>query len=247
MEEKNKSRIRLQKYLADSGVCSRRKGEQYIRDGLVRVNNEVVTRLGTTVDPEKDIVEVSGKRVRPVKSDVYIMLNKPAGYLSTCSQPGRKIVLDLVETNQRIFPVGRLDLDSTGLLLLTSDGRIHHRLAHPSFDHEKQYLVETDLPVSDHALERLEKGVQLSDVMTRPAKVSRKSKNLFSIVLKEGRNRQIRRMAEALGYKVVGLHRTRIGPLYLKDLPSGKWRYLTEAERRDLLKSCGLYPVVSSQ
>ncbi|MFW6052489.1 MAG: pseudouridine synthase [Desulfosalsimonas sp.] len=240
-DNKDKSRkIRLQKYLADVGVCSRRKGEQYIRDGLVRVNNEVVTRPGTTVDPEKDIVEVSGKRVGPLEEDLYIMLNKPAGYLSTCSQPGRRIVLDLVDVKQRVFPVGRLDRDSTGLLLLTSDGRIHNRLAHPSFDHEKHYMVETDFPVSDHDLERLENGVQLSDGMTRPAKVERKSKNRFSIVLQEGRNRQIRRMAEALGYNVVSLHRTRMGPLYLKNLPPGKWRHLADTERHALLKACGL-------
>lgn len=240
MEKKPENRIRLQKYLAEAGVCSRRKGEEYIRGGLVRVNGEVVTKMGTTVDPGLDRVEVSGKPVQTAKNDVYIMLNKPAGYISSCSQPGRKIVLDLVDTDRRVFPVGRLDRDSTGLLLLTSDGRIHHRLAHPSFDHEKQYTVVTDRPVADRDLEHLEKGVQLSDGMTRPAEVSRKSKNRFSITLQEGRNRQIRRMAETLGYKVTKLHRMRIGPLYLKDLPPGKWRYLTDAERRELLKSCGL-------
>ncbi|MCF8111177.1 MAG: rRNA pseudouridine synthase [Desulfobacteraceae bacterium] len=240
MRQDRKSNIRLQKYLADAGVCSRRKGEQYIRRGLVRVNGKTVTQPGTTVDPEKDIVEIAGKKVKPLKSDIYIMLNKPAGYLSTCSQPGRKIVLDLVDVKQRVFPVGRLDRDSTGLLLLTSDGRIHNRLAHPSFDHEKEYLVETDRPVKDHDLETLEKGVELSDGMTRPAKVKKSSAEKFSIVLQEGRNRQIRRMAEALGYRVVSLHRIRMGPLYLKDLAPGKWRHLTAAERRELLKSCGL-------
>ncbi|MFP4257000.1 MAG: pseudouridine synthase [Desulfobacterales bacterium] len=240
MENKPENRIRLQKYLAEAGVCSRRKGEDYIRAGLVRVNGEVVTRMGTTVDPDLDRVEVSGKQLQTGKNDVYIMLNKPAGYISSCSQPGRKIVLDLVDTDRRVFPVGRLDRESTGLLLLTSDGRIHHRLAHPSFDHAKKYTVVTDLPVADRDLERLEKGVQLSDGMTRPAKVSRKSKNRFSITLQEGRNRQIRRMAEKLGYRVIKLHRTQMGPLYLKDLPPGKWRHLTDAERRELLKSCNL-------
>ncbi|MFP4194174.1 MAG: pseudouridine synthase [Desulfosalsimonas sp.] len=240
MAEDKGPKIRLQKYLADAGVCSRRKGEQYIRQGLVRLNGEVVTRMGVAVDPEKDLVEVSGKKVRPEVFGVYIILNKPAGYLSTCSQPGRKIVLDLVEVDRRVFPVGRLDRDSTGLLLLTSDGRIHNRLAHPSFDHEKEYLVETDRPVEDRDLATLENGVELSDGVTRPAKVSRKSKNRFSIVLKEGRNRQIRRMAETLGYKVTGLHRVRMGPIRIKNLPPGKWRRLTDAERCALLKSCGL-------
>ncbi|MCF8095557.1 MAG: rRNA pseudouridine synthase [Desulfobacteraceae bacterium] len=240
MENEGENRVRLHKYLADAGVCSRRKGEEYIRKGLVCVNGEKVTRLGTTVSPDEDRVEVSGKSVRPPQQDVYIMLHKPAGYISSCSQPGRKIVLDLVEVNRRVFPVGRLDRDSTGLLLLTSDGRIHHRLAHPSFDHEKEYLVQTDQPITDRDIEDLGKGVQLSDGITRPAKVSRKSKNEFSIVLREGRNRQIRRMAEALGYGITRLHRIRMGPLLLKDLLSGNWRHLTEAERSELLKSCGL-------
>ncbi|MFP4572649.1 MAG: pseudouridine synthase [Desulfobacterales bacterium] len=240
MPKDQSRRVRLQKYLADLGVCSRRKGEQYIRQGLVRVNGKTVIQLGTTVDPQKDVVEVSEKRVRPEQENLYIKLNKPAGYLSTCSQPGRKIVLDLVEVDRRVFPVGRLDRDSTGLILLTSDGRIHNRLAHPSFDHEKEYLVETDRPVEDRDLEALEKGVELSDGVTRPAKVSRKSKNRFCIVLKEGRNRQIRRMAETLGYKVTGLHRVRMGPIRIKNLPPGKWRHLTDAERRALLKACGL-------
>lgn len=240
MAEAGNRQIRLQKFLADVGVCSRRKGEDYIRQGLVRVNGETVTTLGTTVDPAADRVEVSGRPVYPRRQDVYIMLHKPAGYLSTCSQPGRKIVLDLVDTDRRVFPVGRLDKDSTGLLLLTSDGRIHHRLAHPSFDHEKQYIVTVDRPVADADLEKLESGVALSDGMTRPAAISRRSKTAFSITLQEGRNRQIRRMAEALGYTVKSLHRVRMGPLYLKDLGPGKWRHLTAAEQRELLKSCGL-------
>lgn len=240
MAEAGSRQIRLQKFLAEAGVCSRRKGEDYIRRGLVRVNGETVTRLGTTVDPAADRVEVSGKEVRPRREEVYIMLHKPAGYLSTCSQPGRKIVLDLVDTDRRVFPVGRLDKDSTGLLLLTSDGRIHHRLAHPSFDHEKQYIVTVDRPVADADLEKLESGVALSDGMTRPASIVRRSKTVFSITLQEGRNRQIRRMAEALGYTVKSLHRVRMGPLHLKGLPAGGWRHLTTAEQRELLRSCGL-------
>ncbi|MBS3731666.1 MAG: rRNA pseudouridine synthase [Desulfobacterales bacterium] len=240
MAESGNRQIRLQKFLAEAGVCSRRKGEDYIRQGLVRVNGETVTRLGTTVDPETDRVEVSGRPVYPPRKEVYIMLHKPAGYLSTCSQPGRKIVLDLVDTDQRVFPVGRLDKDSTGLLLLTSDGRIHHRLAHPSFDHEKQYIVTVGRSIADADLEKLESGVALSDGMTRPATILRRSKTAFSIILQEGRNRQIRRMAEALGYAVKSLHRVRMGPLYLKDLPAGRWRHLTAAEQRELLRSCGL-------
>ncbi|MFO7860877.1 MAG: pseudouridine synthase, partial [Desulfosalsimonas sp.] len=174
MESKEaKKGVRLQKFMADAGICSRRRAEDYIRRGLVRVNGETVTQMGTTVDPGADRVEVSGKPVVPARQDVYIILNKPAGYICSCSQPGRKIVLDLVRVDQRVFPVGRLDRDSTGLVLLTSDGRIHHRLAHPSFDHEKQYQVEVDRPVSDAKLDELRHGVQLADGMTRPAKVVR--------------------------------------------------------------------------
>lgn len=235
-----KKRVRLQKFMADAGVCSRRRAEDYIRKGLVRVNGEAVTQMGTTVDPDADRVEVSGKPVVPLRQEVYILLNKPAGYICSCSQPGRKIVLDLVDVDQRVFPVGRLDRDSTGLVLLTSDGRIHHRLAHPSFDHEKQYQVEVDRPVSDAKLDELRRGVKLADGMTRPAKVVRRGEKSFDITLQEGRNRQIRRMAEAVGCKVIRLHRTRMGPIILKNLPSGQWRHLTEPEKQALLKSCGL-------
>ncbi|MCF8028704.1 MAG: rRNA pseudouridine synthase [Desulfobacteraceae bacterium] len=235
-----KKGVRLQKFMADAGICSRRRAEDYIRKGLVRVNGETVTQMGTTVDPGADRVEVSGKPVVPARQDVYIMLNKPEGYICSCSQPGRKIVLDLVDTDQRVFPVGRLDRDSTGLVLLTSDGRIHHRLAHPSFDHEKQYQVELDRPVSDAKLDELRRGVKLSDDMTRPAKVVRQGEKSFDITLQEGRNRQIRRMAEAVGCKVVRLHRIRMGPVWLKDLPPGQWRHLSHKERRDLLNACSL-------
>ncbi|MBA2880977.1 23S rRNA pseudouridine2605 synthase/23S rRNA pseudouridine2604 synthase [Desulfosalsimonas propionicica] len=238
--KEEKKRVRLQKFMADAGICSRRRAEDYIRKGLVQVNGQTVTQMGTTVDPDTDRVEVSGKPVVPARQEVYIMLNKPAGYICSCSQPGRKIVLDLVDVDQRVFPVGRLDRDSTGLVLLTSDGRIHHRLAHPSFDHEKQYEVAVDRPVSDAKLDELRCGVKLSDGMTRPAEVLRHGEKSFDITLQEGRNRQIRRMAEAVGCKVVRLHRIRMGPVWLKDLPPGQWRHLTEAEQRKLLNSCGL-------
>ncbi len=240
MDRQTENRIRLQKFLADAGICSRRRAENHIRRGDVRVNGEVITRMGTTVDPDSDRVEAFGKPVRPVEKEVYIILNKPAGYISSCSHPGRKIVLDLIDIKQRVFPVGRLDKDSTGLLLLTSDGRIHHLLAHPSFDHEKQYAVEVSRNISDAELDQLAEGVELSDGITRPAKVVRCSEQSFLITLQEGRNRQIRRMAEALACTVVSLHRIRMGPIMLKNLPSGQWRHLTEPEKQALLKSCGL-------
>lgn len=240
MTGSTENKIRLQKFLADAGVCSRRKAENYIRQGQVRVNGEIADRMGTTVDPYKDRVEIFGKPLNYQQKDVYIVLNKPAGYISSCSQPGRKIILDLVDINQRVFPVGRLDKDSTGLILLTSDGRIHHRLAHPSFDHEKQYVVKVDHGISDSELKQLAKGVMLSDGITRPATVVRDSGQSFVITLKEGRNRQIRRMAEALGFMVTSLHRIRMGPIVLNDLQSGKWRHLKDKERMALLKTCGI-------
>lgn len=234
------NKIRLQKFLADAGVCSRRRAENHIREGQVRVNGIVVSTMGIIVDPYKDRVEIFGKPVKAQQKDVYIVLNKPAGYISSCSQPGRKIILDLVDIKQRVFPVGRLDKDSTGLILLTSDGRIHHRLAHPSFDHEKEYEVEVDRTVTDEQLDRLRNGIALADGPTRPAKLERRSEKKFTITLKEGRNRQIRRMAEALGCSVVSLHRIRMGSMRLEDLSPGQWRHLSRSEKQALLKSCGL-------
>ena len=140
--------MRLQKFLAHAGVCSRRKGEEYILEGRVRVNREVVNSLGTKINPESDHVEVDGKPVAIAhdKKKIYIALNKPRGVVSSCSHAGEKIVLDLIDINERVYPIGRLDKDSLGLLLLTNDGELHNRLSHPSFDHEKEYVVETTTP-----------------------------------------------------------------------------------------------------
>lgn len=190
--------MRLQKFLASAGVCSRRAGEETIRSGLVKVNGKTVTELGTRIDPEKDVVLVKGKNVTIQDQYIYIALNKPAGFVTSCSHPGEKIVLDLVNAGTRIFLVGRLDKDSTGLLILTNDGRIHHRLSHPSFDHEKEYEVTVKKEVTDSELKKMETGIIIEGRMTRPARVIRLSYNSFNITLKEGRNRQIRKMAEFL-------------------------------------------------
>ena len=194
--------IRLQKFLAMAGVCSRREGETYIAGGRVRVNGEVVTAAGTKVDPEKDAVHVDGKAVSLKEQPVYIMLNKPRGYISSCRHEGEAIVLDLVDVKERVFPVGRLDKDSTGLLLLTNDGRIHHRLAHPSFDHEKEYVVEVKKDLAPDALSRMAGGIPMDGRITRPADVRQESGKRFRIILREGRKRQIRRMVEAVGNEV---------------------------------------------
>ena len=227
--------VRLQKFLSASGVCSRRKGEALILEGSVTVNGAVVRELGTRVDPAEDVVAVKGRPVRPKETAVYLALNKPAGYVTSCSHRGERIVLDLLDIPERVYPVGRLDKDSVGLLLLTNDGRLHHRLSHPSFDHEKEYEVTVDRAITDGALRKMAAGVVLDGVKTRRAKVRRTSGRTFRIVLKEGRNRQIRRMVKRVGLNVVVLKRLRMSSISLGDLPEGRWRHLTERERQRLL------------
>ncbi|MDY6904722.1 MAG: pseudouridine synthase [Thermodesulfobacteriota bacterium] len=227
--------MRLQKFLSAAGVCSRRRAETYIKEGKVKVNGQVVTQLGTKVAPETDIVEFQGTRVLPAADKIYIALHKPAGYVSSCLQKQEQTVMELVKIPGRFYPVGRLDKDSTGLLLLTNDGRLHHRLSHPSFDHEKEYDVTVAQPFDDSALAAMRKGIRLSGKKTRPAKVKRIAARRFSITLQEGRNRQIRRMVNKLGNEVVTLHRTRISAVRIGNLPEGGWRHLTEAEKQALL------------
>ena len=165
--------LRLQKFLSSAGYCSRRKGEVYIQEGKVRVNGHVVTELGTKVDPEKDRVDINGQLLTIKQSLLYIALNKPRSYVTTCNQKNEKIVVDLVDIPERIYPVGRLDKDSTGLLLMTNDGNLHHHLLHPSFDHEKEYIVTVATPISDSALTKMEKGITILGEITRPAIVKR--------------------------------------------------------------------------
>lgn len=223
--------MRLQKFLSAAGVCSRRRGEEYILKGRVAVNGEPVAQLGTKVDPSRDRIAVDGVEIEwPSKRSVYIALNKPEGYVTSCDHPGEKTVIDLVDIGERIFPVGRLDKESTGLLLLTSDGRIHHRLSHPSFDHEKEYEVTVAEPMADSALQKLAAGFPLQGTRTRPATVRKLSNRRFRITLKEGRNRQIRRMVAKVGNRVVSLNRIRVDTIRLGRLGKGKWRYLSPAE-----------------
>lgn len=234
------SLIRIQKFLSQAGACSRRKGEAHILAGDVTVNEKVVTTLGTRVNPETDKVLLKGVPVGRPDRHVYVMLNKPEGYVSSCSHRGEPVVTELVDLPRRLFPVGRLDKDSTGLLLMTSDGRIHHRLSHPSFDHEKEYDVTVQWPIADADLAAMEKGISLSGEMTRPARVHRLSGSRFRIVLMEGKNRQIRRMAKAVGNRVVRLNRIRVADLKLGRLAQGSWRHLSPGETRRLLKKLQL-------
>jgi 23S rRNA pseudouridine2605 synthase/23S rRNA pseudouridine2604 synthase len=230
------SLIRLQKFLSAAGVCSRRKGEEFIRAGRVRVNGRVVAELGAKIDPTQDRVSVDGTCVQPEVRSVYIALNKPPGYVTSCRHAGKRIVLDLVDVPQRIFPVGRLDKDSTGLLLLTNDGRLHQKLSHPSFDHEKEYDVTVERPISDGALQRMAEGMPIQHGRTRSAEVCRTGERRFRIVLKEGRNRQIRRMVRRVGNEVVELKRIRVATVRLGRLSEGAWRYLSDLEVKALLK-----------
>ncbi len=228
--------MRLHKFLSSAGVCSRRQGEIYIKDGRVTVNGSIVTEVGTKVDTEKDRVEVDGKAIEIIQNPLYIALNKPRGYVTSCSHPGEKIVLDLIDMPERIYPVGRLDKDSSGLLILTNDGRLHHRLSHPSFDHEKEYDVLLKKPILDGALQHMEKGLPMMGTKTRPARVKRLSSNRFRIVLKEGKNRQVRRMVRKVGNQVTLLKRIRISNIKLGGLAEGEWRFLSEKEVKALLK-----------
>lgn len=226
----------MQKFLSEAGVCSRRQGEKLILRGDVRVNGELVTQLGTKVDPAQDRVEVLGKMVSQEEKLLYIALNKPRGYVTSCSHPGDKIVLDMIDIPTRIYPVGRLDKDSTGLLLLTNDGALHHRLSHPSFDHEKEYEIRVAKSMPDGALRRMAEGMPMMGTVTRPAKVRKRSPRSFRITLKEGKNRQIRRMVRKVGNQVTHLRRIRIANIRIGSLPEGSWRYLSEKEKKTLLR-----------
>ena len=229
--------MRLQKFLSRAGICSRRKGEEYIKAGWVKVNGKIVTELGVKVDPERDAVEVDSDAIRSDSTPIYIALNKPRGYVSSCHQQNEKIVLDLLDISERVYPVGRLDKDSTGLLLLTNDGRLHHRLSHPSFNHEKEYEVTVDKPLREGALRKLAKGLPMMGTRTRPARVKRISSRRFRIVLQEGKNKQIRRMVRKVGNQVVDLKRIRIANIELASLAPGRWRHLAAKEKDELLRS----------
>lgn len=228
--------MRLQKFISNAGYCSRRQAEKLISDGKVSVNGQIITRLGTKVDPEKDRIEIENTPLSIEKNHVYILLNKPRGYVTSCSHPGKKTVLELLNIDQRVYPVGRLDKDSRGLLLLTNDGRLHLQLTHPSFDHEKEYVVTVADPISQASLNTLEKGVRIMGSQTRPARIDRISSTKFKIVLKEGRKRQIRRMVQQVGNRVTDLKRVRMANVHLGKLPEGKWRHLNETEKKYLLQ-----------
>ena len=225
---------RLQKVLARAGFGSRRVCEELIAAERVRVNGRLAA-LGQRVDPENDVVEVDGMAVGVAHGLVYYLLNKPRGTVTTAADPqGRTTVVDLVPSEPRVFPVGRLDADTEGLLVLTNDGALTHRLTHPSFGVEKEYLAEVQGTPSPAAVRRLREGVVLDDGITAPARVALVAPGALRLVLHEGRNRQVRRMCDAVGHPVVRLVRTRIGPLADRGLAPGEWRPLSLGEVRAL-------------
>jgi 23S rRNA pseudouridine2605 synthase len=238
--------VRLQKLLATSGVASRRKCEELMLAGLVEVDGEVVTRLGTKVDPTTAVIRVDGKRLPPASPNVYLALNKPRGVVSTMSDPqGRRTLSDLVaDRPERLFHVGRLDTDTSGLIILTNDGDFAQRLAHPSYEVDKTYVAEVEGEVYRRTLKQLLAGVELEDgpVTVSAARIVQQgaSKTIVELVIHEGRNRIVRRLLDSVGHPVRRLTRTRIGPVVLGRLGDGEMRELTREELGELLDSTSL-------
>jgi len=235
--------IRINRYLSMCGIASRRKAEELVLAGSVRVNGEVVRDLALRVSPGRDAVEVDGKRVRVVAARLYLVLNKPKDSITTLSdERGRTTVMSMVRARERVYPVGRLDRNTTGVLLLTNDGTFAHRLMHPRFEVPKSYRVSCDRSLAREDLERLRAGVPLEDGRTAPADVALlpggRGKEI-GITIHEGRNRQVRRMFEALGYGVLRLDRVAYGPVTKEGLARGGTRSLTRAEVRALKKLAG--------
>ena len=234
---------RLQKFLANAGIASRRKCEELILDGKVEVNGVIVTELGTKVS-RKDFVKYNGKIVKPEEEKVYILLNKPIGYVTTAKdQFNRDTVLDLVKINKRVVPVGRLDMYTSGALILTNDGEFVNMLTHPRNEVNKTYNVTLKGFVENEDIKKLQNGVEIDDgYITKPAKVKilkideEKKISRIQITIHEGRNRQVRKMCEAINKKVLALHRSSIENIDLKNLKIGEWRYLTNKEIDNLHK-----------
>ncbi len=238
--------VRLQKYLADAGIASRRKSEEYILQGKVSVNGKAVSELGTKVNPKKDIVEFEGKTIKcNIKKEyTYILLNKPIDYVTTVKdQFNRKTVLDLIKTKKRLVPVGRLDMYTSGALILTDDGDFVYKITHPKHEITKTYTVTVIGIPSKEEIETLKNGVDIGEYITRKAKVKviktdyEKNQSRLEIVIHEGKNRQIRKMCEAIDKKVLALHRSKIGDVSVKDLKIGAWRYLRKEEVKRLLQN----------
>ena len=240
----SKNDVRLQKFMAECGVASRRKSEELIEMGKVKVNGHVAN-IGDKINPKRDIVTVRGKKINKVDRMYYIMLNKPRGYVTTVSDElGRKTVMDLItDIDERVYPVGRLDKDSEGLLLLTNDGSFTNCMTHPSHNYAKVYRVTVRPSVNDSILNNLRNGIEIDGRKTAPCEVTvleeQENRVVLEFVLHEGRNRQIRKMCESQGLEVARLKRLSVGSLKLGMLPQGKYRELSEIEVKKLLRSAG--------
>lgn len=225
---------RLQKYMAKCGVTSRRKCEEIILSGRVKVNGSVITELGFKVN-ENDVVEVDSNVIKVEENKVYIILNKPTGYITSNSdEKDRKTILDIVNVKERIYPIGRLDYDSSGLLLLTNDGDIYNKIIHPKKEIEKRYIATVKGTFSKEELEKFRSGVDIGGYITAPAKIKvikeSKSNSVVEITIHEGKNRQVRKMCSAFNHEVLNLKRIAIGKLSLDNLKEGQWRNLNEKE-----------------
>ena len=235
--------MRLNRYLAKCGIASRRKCDDIISSGRVAVNGTTITTLGVDVNIDKDEVAVDGRSVNIVGKKIYIVLHKPEGYVTTAIDTHKRpTVLDLVSIKERIYPIGRLDINSEGVLLLTNDGDAAYKLLHPKFKVEKKYSAKLNKAIKKDDIKRLENGIMLDDGETAPCKVegsSRSSDEAQNVIItiSEGRKRQVRRMFEALGYRVIRLCRIAFGPITLDNLPVGKWRNLTSDEIKKLLRA----------
>ena len=228
--------MRLQKFIAECGIASRRNAEKIIESGRVTVNGELVDYMGCVINPEEDVVEIDGRVIEPENKKYYIVLNKPKNYVTTVSDDlGRPTVMQLVsDINARIYPVGRLDFDTTGLLIMTNDGEFANILTHPKHVVNKTYIARIDKPLDENQLDRLRNGIDLDGVLTSPAKAENIKRPLkgfeVKITIHEGKNRQVRRMLDAVGANVMSLKRISVGSLTLGNLPEGKWRRLSDAE-----------------
>lgn len=240
--------VRLQKFMADAGIDSRRKCEELILQGKVEVNDKIVLELGKKVDPQKDIIKFNGKKLNLVNEKIYILLNKPIGYITTVKdQFGRDSVLDLIKVDKRLVPVGRLDMYTSGALILSNDGEFINKVTHPKHEIEKTYNITLKGIIDEKDIEILEKGVKIlnGDVqyLTKPAKTkilkTDKEKDIsrLQITIHEGKNRQVRKMCEAIGKKVIALHRSKIGNITVNNMKLGEWRYLKKQEIEALLRN----------
>ena len=236
-------KIRLQKYLANQGVCSRRKAEEHIINGQVKVNGKIVTELGTKIDPEKDEVIFKEDKINRADNKVYILLNKPIGYVTTTKdQFDRDTVLDLVKIKEKILPVGRLDMYTSGAIILTNDGEFIYKITHPKYEVEKTYNVTVKGIITNEEITKLKEGVKIDNYISGKAKVkilkidNEKGISRIEITIHEGKNREVRKMCISIGRKVLALHRSKIENIDVKDLKLGEWRYLTQKEVQMLLK-----------